>query len=187
MTLPAGLWEDALPEGTPLPPLAPGLQRELHPPDDEKRRLRALTDYLEGDVVDPTVELRIAALPAAEPVAQPQPTPDLMTILKPREEPRMDATGTETQTTPETPDAPFGYKADGTPRKRPAPTRDQIQAAAAGRRAAALARNAASASPKSEPATTVGSPFLAQMLESLDAEIARLELARTKIREALAS
>lgn len=65
-------------------------------------------------------------------------------------------------------EAPFGRKADGTPRKRPAPPPHVIEAA----RAAKAAKRTA-VTVHAGPAVA-GSDFLAQMVRSFDAEIARL-------------
>jgi hypothetical protein len=95
------------------------------------------------------------------------PTPDLMGVFSEQEK------LVEATTVPSAP-APFGYKADGTPRKRPAPSPEQLAAANAGRQRAQARR-------------AVESPILTRMIGELDTEITRLQLARTKLTEALAA
>jgi hypothetical protein len=115
--------------------------------------------------------------PFVRPAPAKPPSPDLMQTLHDAKEQMMDAPN---------PDAPFGHKADGTPRKRPAPTAEQLAAATAGRAKARAAKaNSAGAvlgavlAPT--PVTTEGpaqSPVLGRMVTELDAEIARLTAAR---------
>jgi hypothetical protein len=87
-------------------------------------------------------------------------TPDLMLILNPKEAPTVEPITT-------TPDAPYGHKADGSPRKRPAPTAATLAKASATRAAKA---NGRSPEPKSR--------FLERMIGELDTEIATLTEAR---------
>jgi hypothetical protein len=120
------------------------------------------------------------------PTEQRASTPDLMTTFQRAKEkamqtaPPIPAPVSQENDTDVAPDAPFGYKTDGTPRKRPAPSAEQLRKAAAGRAKAAAARNGRQR-PEPAPAVTEGpahSPVLERMIAELDAEIARLTAAR---------
>jgi hypothetical protein len=117
------------------------------------------------------------------------PTPDLMTTLKLAQEATV-PDETVVTTTPEP--APFGRKADGSPRKRPAPSAEQLAAASAGRaRAAQARRNAkelrtdgtsAVAGTSTVPSiAVVQSPVIARLVAELDAEIEQLNSARNRL------
>jgi hypothetical protein len=67
-------------------------------------------------------------------------TPDLISILTPKEAPLMLTAAPERAALPAgTPEAPFGLKADGTPRKRPAPSPERMAKMLAARKEAAKA------------------------------------------------
>jgi hypothetical protein len=109
-------------------------------------------------------------------------TPDLMGALRiPKETDVTDVTETE--------EAPYGRKADGTPRKRPAPSAEQIAAQQVGRQQAKerRAREAASdplSTPVAQRASAVTPhPTFARLVAELDGEIARLTKARDYLRE----
>lgn len=124
----------------------------------------------------------------------PSRTPDLIATLKTKE-PVVETTTTPPAQGAEKPEAPFGYKADGvTPRKRAAPSAQQLAAASAGRARAAEARKAAQAAPLAIAGTSavagtsttpsiavVQSPLIARLVAELDAEIAQLNDARNRL------
>lgn len=77
-------------------------------------------------------------------------------------------------------EAPYGYKADGTPRKRPAPSPQQLANALAARKAKAKpkAKARAKARARAKPAVAreeAQELMSGRLAEELDTEIARLE------------
>jgi hypothetical protein len=102
-------------------------------------------------------------------------TPDLLDVLTKKE--------TEV-TTDVTELAPYGRKADGTPRKRPAPSPEQLEAAKAGRQRAAATRNGSTVARLSTPAGR--EDLITRMIGELDGEIERLTTARDALRKVAA-
>lgn len=104
--------------------------------------------YLDGTTVQswpedhpcgcwPSEQITVERMPVRELLA----APNLMSTLKRAEEAVMETT-----------EAPFGYKADGTPRKRPAPPSASLEKARAAKAAKALAAPPATAvAPEPEP------------------------------------
>lgn len=90
--------------------------------------------------------------------------PDLMSTLTPKEFPM--------------PEAPYGYKADGSPRKRPAPAPASLEKARAAKAAKAKTKAAVTGTP---------SPFLLKVVGDVEAEIARLTEARDELVKAAAA
>lgn len=82
-------------------------------------------------------------------------------------------------------EAPYGHKADGTPRKKPAPSAETLAKATAARRAKAAAKPR----PATEGTSLVpsgSSLMLARMVAELDVEITRLSAARDALVKAMA-
>lgn len=100
--------------------------------------------------------------------------PDLMGVFH-------NATHPEDNVETTTPDAPYGYKADGvTPRKKPAPSPETMRAAAEGRRRAAAARTETPTRvATTEPAPQ--SPVIVRIVAQLDEEIAQLQAVREAV------
>lgn len=127
-----------------------------------------------------------------------EPTPDLMSILTPRREPLMLTAAPERDALPPA-EAPFGRKADGTPRKRPAPSPErQLRMQAARTKAktdaeTAVVRSALEAAANVETPVAVTrrvvhlstDTLLGRILADTDAEIARLVAFREAIVEVL--
>jgi outer membrane murein-binding lipoprotein Lpp len=97
-------------------------------------------------------------------------TPDLMTTLKRAEE----AAEMPTEPVVAPVEAPYGYKPDGSPRKRPAPSADALQKSIATRRAKAAAKLAAPPEPQPDPDPPASDP-IAGAVNALDDRIAGVE------------
>jgi hypothetical protein len=99
------------------------------------------------------------------------PTPDLMSTLTPKEAPSMIPAPPALAALPAPAvEAPYGFKANGTPRKRPAPSPERVahMLAARGTKATRVVH-----------ATTP--ELLTRIVEDIDAEIARLQAAKAKL------
>lgn len=131
---------------------------------------RVTEDDIAGATLAPGVDFLY--VPSATPVLEPDEvvhdtTPDLLTLLS-RKEPLMLAAAPEPMLVGAAvhDEAPFGHKADGTPRKRPAPSPERVALMRAGRGKVTAVVHV----------TNV--PLLDRIVADLDAEIARLTTAR---------
>jgi hypothetical protein len=122
-------------------------------------------------------------------------TPDLISILTPKEAPLMLTAAPERAALPAgTPEAPFGLKANGTPRKRPAPSPERMAKMLAARKPktaepvpapeptnAEVLQGIADRVANLHPTTIVhvtSSPLLKRIIAEIDDEIARLQSAK---------